>query len=153
MPPVNAVRQRPWLAACLLLLAAHLAFGLLRIPGKVISRRGDDIDRYRREGAARFLLDNARLSGAETIEWLCTNVPANAVVLWRGESRGPFEILAGLIAPRLLVAEGSVGPAARQWHSPGGLGDRPLASGTLPDGRSGILVVEAREQGLTLQVR
>jgi hypothetical protein len=150
---VNRLQKRPWLAVCLLLLALHLALGMLRIPGKLYGRRAEEIARYRSEGAAGYLLGNARLHGAPVIDWLRANVPADAVVLWRGDAKGPFEILAGLIAPRLLVAEGMVAADATSWCPPGEPGGRPLARGPLADGSSGIVVVEARADGLALQVR
>ncbi len=148
-------RVRRWTAVCIAVLAAHVALVLCRIPGKVYGKRADEIARYRAEGAAHFAFSSAGFSGAEVIEWLCAHVPRDHVVLWRGETKGPFEVLAGLIAPRLLVAQEVVPADATcypiQGATPGAT--RPLAHGTLPDGRSGVLVVEAHAEGLALHVR
>jgi hypothetical protein len=127
-------------------LAVHLAFALGRIPGKVFAKRAGEIERYRAEGAAS-LLGNAGFGGVETIDWLRAHVPADAVLLWRGVSKGPIELVPGLLGPRLLVVESAVAAGAEVY------GDRPLAQGTLPDGRTGVLVLEGRGSALELGIR
>jgi len=154
--PASAARSataRRWLRACLLLLAAHVAFAFARVPGKVYGKRAAEIAAYETRGPARYLLGNAGLGGAEVVEWLRAHVPPEAVVLWRGEADGTFEVLAGLLAPRLLVADTALAPGATVHRVVPDGDERPLARATLPDGRSGVLVVCARADDLALEVR
>lgn len=131
----------------LLCLGGHLLLGLLRLPGRVIGRRIDEIEAYRREGAPQFLLRSARLGGAEAIEWLQRNVPPDAAVLWRWPADGALEFVPALLAPRLLVDERQVPPGATECAG------RPLARGTLPDGATGVIVVQGTSDGgLVLRV-
>jgi hypothetical protein len=64
--------------------------------------------------------------------------------------------MAGLIMPRLLVAEESAVDRSTQYQLRRGPQAGPvlqLADGVLPDGRRGVLVVEARADDLVLTVR
>ncbi len=135
-------------AVLLLLLLAHLALGVARLPGKVWSRRCAEIEGYRQQGAARYLLGSARLDGAAAIEWLCANVPPDAAVQWRLPADGALEFVAALIAPRLCVDERHVPAGAESYAG------RPLARGTIPGGATGAIVVQGTEAGgLVLRVR
>lgn len=140
-------RRRRLLALALLLLGGHLVLGIARLPDRVLARRTADIERYRSEGAAKFLLGNAKLRGAEEIEWLQANVQPGDCVLWRGESQGAMEFVPALLAPALVVGEHAVASGGRSYHG------RPLTRGTLPDGRQGIIVVEGCRDHLVLHVR
>jgi hypothetical protein len=129
------------------LLAAHVAFGLLRLPGKVWGRRADDIARYRDDDVA-FLLDGARLGGADAIRWLRTNVPPNGAVMYAPPISDAMEFAAALLTPRLLVHVDAVPSGVTTWAG------RVLAHGTLPDGTRGFVVVQGSDdRGLTLRVR
>jgi hypothetical protein len=129
------------------LLIAHVVIGAARIPGRVYGRRLDHIASYRKLGATRYFLDSKHQHGAASVRWILDNVPEDAVVLWRGDYKGSFEFVPPLIAPRLLVAEGSC-PKGAAKHL-----DRPLASGTLADGRSGVIVLLALGADLELELR
>ena len=96
--------RRPSGAAitCTLILT-HIAWGLVRIPGKVIARRHDDVRSYRKAGAATFLLDASGLRGVRAIEWLHKNTPVDSVVLWSGEGMKAMEFADPLLSPRLIV--------------------------------------------------
>ncbi|MFT4516429.1 MAG: hypothetical protein ACI89X_000837 [Planctomycetota bacterium] len=131
--------------ACTLILA-HIAWGLVRVPSRVIIRRLDDVDAYREEGAAAYLLGANGLAGKEAIEWLLNNTPADSVVLWSGENMGALEFAPDLIAPRLLVRASK--PAAGQTHYAG----LPIAQYTW-QGRSGAATLVGRDDALFLEVR
>ena len=90
------------------LLGAHLLLGIARLPTRVWARRIAEVDAYREQGAARYLLASAHLSGADEIEWLLANTSPASVVLWRWPADGALEFVASLLAPRLLVDERSV---------------------------------------------
>ncbi|MEE2888545.1 MAG: hypothetical protein VX951_14030 [Planctomycetota bacterium] len=132
----------------LVLLAAHILYGLVRLPDKVWGRRLDKIGRYQDEGAARYLFGSAKHGGADEIEWLQKNVSKEAVVLWRHPYDGALEFVSALIAPRLLVDERCVPPGTLKFV------ERPVARGTLPSGDQGVLIVQGTEDGgLRLTVR
>lgn len=151
MAPGNAVlslrRRRRLLALALVLLGGHLALGIARLPDRVFARRAADIERFRTEGAAKFLLGNAKLGGADEIAWLQANVQPGDCVLWRGEAQGAMEFVPALLAPALLVGELAVASGGRSYQG------RPLLRGTLPDGRQGTIVVEGCRDHLLLHVR
>lgn len=140
-------RRRRLLALALLLLGGHLALGIARLPDRVFARRAADIERYRSEGAAKFLLGNAKLRGAEELEWLQANVQPGECVLWRGDAQGAMEFVPALLAPALVIGEHAVASGGRSYRG------RPLARGTLPDGRHGTVVVEGHRGHLVLHVR
>ncbi|MCK5945425.1 MAG: hypothetical protein KAI24_25770, partial [Planctomycetes bacterium] len=123
------------------LLAAHVLLGVARLPGKAIARRVDEVDAYRRLGAARYLLDSAHLDGADAIEWLLQNTDEQAAVLWRWPADGALEFVAALIAPRLLVDERAVPAGATSFAG------RTIATGTVPSGARGAVVVQGTEDG------
>lgn len=138
-----------------MLLALHVGLVVFRIPGKVYGKRAKEIALYRELGAARYLLQSANLGGAQVVEWLRAHVAADHVLLWRGEAKGAFEVMAGLIAPRFLVAEAGVAKDASEHTIVGndGTETRRLARGVLADGRAGVLVVHAQADQLRLDVR
>ncbi|MFN3244054.1 MAG: hypothetical protein ACE37K_21285 [Planctomycetota bacterium] len=125
------------------LLLAHLALGVVRLPGKVWLRRVEEVEAYRDQGAPHFLLGSARLGGADEIAWLCDHLPERCVVLWRWPAKGALEFVAPLIAPRLLVDERLV-PADASTFA--GL---PIATGA--HGR--IVAQGTEDHGLILQGR
>lgn len=125
----------------LALLGAHLALGALRVPGKVYGRRIADVEAYRRDGAARFLLDSARLGGADELEWLLAHTADDCVVLWRWPADGALEFAAALLAPRLVVDERKVAPGTVRFAG------RPIAVGSAPDGATGQLVLQGTDGG------
>ena len=131
------------------LLTAHVALGVVRLPGKVWLRRTDEIAEYRRHGAARYLLDSAQLSGADQLEWLLANTPEDCIVLWKWPCTGALEFSSALLAPRLVVDERTV-PAGAARHL-----DRPLARGTPPGSADeGVIVLQGTDEGgLRLHVR
>lgn len=130
--------------AVLWLVAAHVVWGASRAAFRSAPRTAAEIAAYRRDGAERYLLGSAKLDGADAIDWLRQNTPADAVVAWRGEAQGPIEFAAALLWPRLLVA-------ADDRNATNRLG-RPFARGTR-DGRSGEVVLVAQRTGLTVELR
>ncbi len=135
-------------AVLLAVLALHVLLGLARLPNKVWGRRLDQVDAYRKQGAAEFLLEGARLEGAHVITWIRDHVPADQAVLWRWPADGALEFVAGLIAPRLLVDERAV-EAGAELHA-----GRRLTRGVIPSGGRGLIVVQGTETGgLRLLVR
>lgn len=109
-----------------LVLLVHLAWGISRVPGKVWQRRLEEIDVHRQHGAAEYFLgagSESRLTGAAAVQWLLARTPPTTVVLWRGETKGAFELASGLLAPRWLVHVDRVPATTREY------GGRPLATG------------------------
>ncbi len=135
-----------WLLPVVALLV-HLGLGLARVPGVVFGRRWSDIDDYRARGAAGYFLGGPALRGAEVVQWILANVPADAAVLFRGETNGALEFVPGLIAPRLLVREQAVAADAREHRG------RPLARRTEADGQQRPVVVVGLVDDLRLEVR
>jgi glycosyltransferase involved in cell wall biosynthesis len=134
-------------AVLLLLLLAHLAIGIGRLPTKVWARRLEEIADYRAQGAAHYLLDGARLGGADVIEWLTANTAEDSVILWRWPADGALEFTAALLAPRWIVDERCVAAGDTTFAG------RPIAHGTLPTGERGLLTVQGTEdEGLELRV-
>ncbi len=109
----------------LLLLAAHLLFGLARIPHGVFGKRQAEATRYRQLGRVRYLLDTKHRQGWQEVEWLLQNTPVNSVILWRGEYKGSFELVADLVFPRLLYEASRVQPGITTLHH------RPVATRVL----------------------
>ncbi len=119
----------------LVLLLAHLAWGVGRIPSKVWGKRLDEIAEYQRDGAAAFHLDNSHRHGAGIVRRVVAGTPPDAIVLWTGEWKGALEFVAPLIAPRLLVDAHEVDPHAGTF-----LG-RPLARLERADGNPATIVL------------
>lgn len=142
--------QRPRATAALLfaLLAAHLLLGIGRLPGKVIARRVDQIGQYDKQGAARFLLERAKIGGADELEWLLQHTDENCVVLWRWPCDGALEFAASLLAPRLVVDERCLPADATTFA------ERSIAVGTVPSGERGQIVLQGTDsKGLLLTTR
>ena len=112
----------------LALLGAHVALCAVRIPGVVIARRCGDIAEHRQRGAVRYHLDGEHRNGADAVEWLLANVPADGVVPYRGDSKGPIEFVPAFLAPRLLVRESACSVDGDSWSG------RPLAKRYALDG-------------------
>jgi len=142
-------RLRPtWTTLLLALLAAHVLLGAARLPGKVWARRLGDIAAYRDLGAARYFLDDGHLHGAGAIEWLLANTPPDAVVLWRGDSKGALEFAPALLAPRLVVRDDACPPHASRHL------DRPLARlGGNGRQQGPVLALVGRGDDLALEAR
>lgn len=134
------LRWLPWL------ILAHLLWGAVRLPGKALARRVDEIERYRRDGAEHWFLDRGGYSGADVVTWIRDNTPERCVVLWEGERLGAMEFAAALLAPRLFVRARPDGDD-RTEHA--GL---PIATGSR-DGAQGRIVLHAASDGLTLELR
>lgn len=129
---------------CLVLI--HVVWGLLRIPGRVIARRCDDVRAYQQRGAPAFLLGQEGVGGAVAIEWLLAHTPPECAVLWEGRHNGPLEFAPGLLAPRLLVAVGHCPVDAVEYAGV------PVARAEL-GGRRGTVVLVASADNLRVEVR
>lgn len=140
------MRRRWWSALGLALLAGQVAWGALRVPGRVYDRRLQDIAAHRSRGAVGWFLEQSHMGGAEAVRWILQHVPPDGVVLWRGQTKGALEFVPYLIAPRLLVAEGA---AAAGWTYAG----RPLATRPGEDGTPAVVVLEGLGADLRLVPR
>ena len=109
----------------LVVLVGHLLLGLLRIPHAVVNKRGDEIALHGKVGHVSYLLDTKHHKGAAQVEWLLANTPEDSVILWRGEYKGSFELVAHLVYPRLLYEESRVAPGVDTIH------DRKVAAKVL----------------------
>ena len=107
----------PWVA-----LAAHLGFGLARVPHAVIGKRLDEVQAWGAEGPAHYLFRTAALEGVEAIDELLRTTADDAVIVWRGTTKGAMEVAPALLWPRLLVGEQALHPDATRFL------ERPVAS-------------------------
>lgn len=145
--PAPRVRRSGGLARlAFLLLALQILLGATRIPTVVIGRRCSDVADHRRRGPVDFFLDTAHQHGAAAVAWIRANVPADGVVLYRGNSKGSIEFVPGMIAPRLLVAEGHCAHDATEHTG------RPLARRGHADGNR-VVVLVALDNDLRLEDR
>jgi hypothetical protein len=117
-------------------LAAHLAMGLGRVPASVFGKRLAEVSAWQCEGPAHYLFRTTSLTGVGAVDELLRVTPADAVIVWRGETKGPMEFAAALLWPRLLIAEQSLPADATRWQG------RPVAS--WPDGPGQLLLVAER---------
>ncbi len=131
-----------WLAA---LVGAHLLWGLVRLPGKVINRRAEEVVVYQKAGAERWFFRGDELQGADTIAWLRENTPTSCVIAWEGERLGAMEFAAALLSPRFFVRARD---AARVSEATGA----PIATAEL-EGRRGRVTVTATREALEVTVR
>ena len=88
-----------------LAVVGHVVFGLLRIPHAVIAQRWADVDAFRREGDAAWLLRTARLNGADAIALVRECTGPDAVIAIRGAHEDALEWAPPLLWPRLCCAE------------------------------------------------
>ncbi|MBX3463727.1 MAG: hypothetical protein KF830_11180 [Planctomycetes bacterium] len=96
--------SKRWSLPILLLVAAHLVWGLLRAPTRALVRRAEQVGTFQRLGDAHYLFAQSRLEGADAIAWLRANTLPEQRVPWQGSDRGAIEFAAALLWPRLLVA-------------------------------------------------
>ena len=129
-----------------LLVVLHLVWGFARVPGRVWGHRLADIEAYRKYGAPAYFLDRGQarppLRGADAVEWLLEHTPADAVVLWRGQTKGAFELASGLLTPRLLVHADAVAAGRKRY-----LG-RPVGTGA-----DGTAVLVGRGEDVVVEFR
>lgn len=130
-------RGETWIC---ILVVIHLVWGFARVPGRVWDRRMEDIVIYGKLGAPAYFLDHGKadppLRGADEVKWLLQHTPTNAVVLWRGQTKGAFELASGLLAPRLLVRADKVPAGSKRYL------DRPIGTG--PEGTA-VLVGRVKD--------
>lgn len=129
------------------LVIAHVGFSFARTPHSAVLQRIEDIDEHRGRGAVRYHLDNKYRRGATAVQWILDNVPEDGVVPFRGTLKGSLEFVPALVWPRLLVALDAIDPGETRFVG------RPIASGVLPDGSTGRIVLVGRGDDLTLEVR
>lgn len=138
-PPPKLARWLPWL------IGAHLTWGLARLPGKVFSRRVDEVVRYQKLGPEGWFFRDDAMQGQEVITWLREHTPEACVVAWEGERLGAMEFAVGLLAPRFFVRANE---AERVAETTG----VPIAAAEL-DGRRGRITVSATRERLEVSVR
>lgn len=98
-----------------LLLAVHVGFGLVRFPVGAIQKRLESVRDWRERGPDGW---SFRMTDAETqrvARWLREQVRPEHLVRVAGDPRGSLQLLAPVVFPALLVAEGKPGewPAGR----------------------------------------
>lgn len=145
--PAAPRTSRRWRRVLFVVLLAHVAVGVVRLPGVGFVRRWQDVDDFRARGAAGYFLDGTPYRGADVVQWIVANVPPDGVVVCRGDSKGVLEFVPGLIAPRLLVREHLAAPTGRQH------GGRNIAGQRGADGSWRRLVVVADGDELRLEGR
>lgn len=130
-----------------LLLPAHLAFSIARLPHAAYAKRLRHLGEWERLGPIGFHVGRTWPEAARTLSWLAQHAPEDAVVLYEGHWKGLLEFVPALLRPRLVYAAAAVAPGATR------VGDRPIAGGTLPNGQTGTWVLKARDKKLWLEVR
>ncbi len=147
-PPASAegLRRRAQVSRWLTwLVAAHLLWGLVRLPGKVFDRRAEEVVLYQKTRPEQWFLRGDALQGAEVITWLRENTPPSCVIAWQGERLGVMEFAVGLLSPRYFVR---VEDAERVAATTG----VPIATAEL-DGQRGHVTVTATRTALEVSVR
>ena len=139
---LNRRGRRQWL---LWLVAAHLIWGLVRLPGKVINRRAEEAVIYRKAVPEKWFFRGDDMQGADVISWLRENTPPACVIAWEGERLGAMEFAAALLSPRFFVRARD---AARVSAATGA----PIATAEL-EGRRGRVTVTATREALEVTVR
>lgn len=107
-----------------IVLAGHIAFGLVRFPFGAVGKRAQSIGEWNRLGAAGW---HFRLADDETrrvVQWLSENVRSDQIVLIDGESDGPMQLLAPVLFPALPVRVAA--------PRTGELASRPVFDGRAP---------------------
>ena len=110
------MQRSRWGTLLLVVLLAHLVFGLARIPHSVVGKRLAERRSHDERGRVRYLLDTKHHKGAAAVQWILDNTVENSVFLWRGEYRGSFELVAQLIFPRLLYEESRIAKNIHEIH-------------------------------------
>ncbi|MGC6488070.1 MAG: glycosyltransferase family 2 protein, partial [Planctomycetota bacterium] len=147
-PPATAAERRRraqlgrWLTW---LVFAHLTWGLVRLPGKVINRRAEEAVLYQKAGPEQWFFRGDAMRGADVITWLREHTPPSCVIAWEGERLGAMEFAVGLLSPRYFVRAED---AARVAAATGA----PIATAEL-DGRRGHVTVTATRNALEVSVR
>ena len=110
LPPMRL----SWRRVVLLLLVAHLAFGGIRVFHAAYAKRYRTVQKWRSQGEVAYHFGDKQEKARRVTEWLLAEMPEDQVVLYSGEGRGSMQILAALIAPRLLVHARSVPAGAER---------------------------------------
>lgn len=127
------------------LVMAHLLWGLVRLPGKVIDRRAEEVVLYHKARPEQWFLRGDALQGADVITWLREHTPPACVIAWEGERLGVMEFAVGLLSPRFFVrAEDAERVAAATGA--------PIATAEL-NGQRGRVTVTATRTALEVSVR
>ena len=134
----------------LLLILAHILLAVQRLPGKVYRRRAEQLQDLREKGAASFFFGR-NVEAAKTVQWLLDHTPTDCAVLFRlahpNDWQGPLELANAVLQPRILYAEPRTPAGANSMHG------RSFATGTLPSGNHGTLVLIAEGESLRLSLR
>jgi hypothetical protein len=128
------------------LVLAHVAWGLARVPTRVVARRLDEVEQFRRSGAIDHFLATRHLQGADAVAWVRDRTGPDAVVLWAGDAGGALEFAPAMLAPRLLVDERSCA------HGQTTYAGRPIATGTL-GATTGRIVLVGNGKSIAAEVR
>lgn len=101
-----------WPRALVLVFAAHLVFGGVRLFYSAYAKRYREVAEWYDRGELGYQFRFASAESTRLAQWLCDTVPADHAVLYAGEVRGRIQILAALLAPRVLVHADAVPSAA-----------------------------------------
>ena len=135
-------RRMRWLVW---LVFVHLALGLTRLPGKVISRRFEEVAGYQKAGPEGWFFRGDAMHGREVITWLREHTPPSCVIIWKGERLGAMEFAAALLSPRFFARADEAERVAKA-------ADVPVAVAEL-HGRRGRVVISATRAALKVSVR
>ena len=87
----------------IVLLVAHLAYGVARLVQSGYVERVREVGEWRDTDPVGWHFRNAEPETQRIARWVVDNLPADQALLYEGEVRGGLQLLAGLIAPRVLL--------------------------------------------------
>ena len=134
--------RRRWLVWLVFL---HLAWGLARLPGKVIHRRVEEVVAYQKAGPEGWFFRSDAMQGREAITWIRAHTPRSCVIIWEGERLGAMEFAAALLSPRFFVQADEAERVAAATGAPIAVAER--------DGRRGRVTITATRAALEVSVR
>lgn len=134
--------RRRWLVW---MVAAHLTWGLARLPGKVFDRRVAEIAAYQKAGPEAWFFRGESMRGREVITWIREHTPRSCVIAWEGDRLGAMEFAAALLSPRYFARADEAERVAAATGA-------PVAIATL-DGKRGKVTVTATRTALEVSVR
>jgi hypothetical protein len=101
--------MRYWLRLSILgMFLAHLVFGSIRLVRGAYAKRWHEVAEWQARGEIGYQFRHSDDETIRLVTWLCDSVPMDEVVLYSGEERGSIQLLAALLAPRVLVRADAV---------------------------------------------
>ena len=139
-----------WPRVVVLAFAAHVVFCGVRLFYAAYAKRYREVAEWHQRGELGYQFRFASAESTRLAQWLCDTVPPDHAVLYAGEVRGRIQILAALLAPRLLVHADTVPEPATSAAG------RPLFRGSPPwiePPQRGVPVVIGEVEELGLEFR